>query len=230
MAPHRGRRRRGGGLAVRRTNAGNGRVGRLQASRARPIYPAFPNGSGCPLFFPSSPCRRYERRSCRFVTYCIGLLADGYQTLLRRFLLGHSQRFAVARETCGDVRADKPGGALASIHRPGISCVVIGAWCLRAVQGVVILPLTGSAACPGSWLGGWGAEGGRWAVAGADLVGAGQAAAAGGPQAASQRLSHSCSRCQPCGRWRVRWPLPWRAVRAAMAIRSRRMVAPRALA
>ena len=28
----------------------------------------------------------------------------------------------------------------------------------------------------------------------------------------------------------MRWPLPWRAVRAATAIRSRRIVAPRALA
>ena len=67
------------------------------------------------------------------------------------------------------------------------------------------------------------------AVAGADRS-AGQAAAAGGPQAAWRRFSHSCSRCQPAGRWRVRWPRPCRAVRAATTIRSRRMVAARAFA
>ena len=68
------------------------------------------------------------------------------------------------------------------------------------------------------------------AVGGADRVGAGQAAAAGGPQPAWSRFSHSCSRCQPSGRCKVRWPRPCRAVRAATAIRSRRMVAARALA
>ena len=39
---------------------------------------------------------------------------------------------------------------------------------------------------------------------GADRVGAGQAAAPGGPQAAASRFSHSCSRCQLSGRCRVR--------------------------
>ena len=60
---------------------------------------------------------------------------------------------------------------------------------------------------------------------------AGQAACAGGgPQAASNRFLHSCSRCQPSGRCRVISPRPWRAIRAATSIRSRRSVAPRALA
>ena len=63
-----------------------------------------------------------------------------------------------------------------------------------------------------------------------DLVRAGQAAVAGGPHAASKRLSHSWSWCQPSGRCKVRWPRPWRAVRAATSMRSRRTVAPRALA
>ena len=37
-------------------------------------------------------------------------------------------------------------------------------------------------------------------------------------------------RCQPSGRCMVRWPRPWRAMRAATAISWPRMVAPRALA
>ena len=68
------------------------------------------------------------------------------------------------------------------------------------------------------------------AVAGCGPVWAGQAAAAGGPLAAASRFSHSCWRCQPSGRCKVRWPRPCRAVRAATAIRSRRMVAARAFA
>ncbi len=76
--------------------------------------------------------------------------------------------------------------------------------------------------------GGWPrrAAGGR-----GDRVRAGQAArVGGGPQAASNRFIHSCSRCQPSGRCKVISPRPWRAVRAATSIRSRRSVAPRALA
>jgi hypothetical protein len=61
-------------------------------------------------------------------------------------------------------------------------------------------------------------------------VGAGQAAAAGGPQAASKRLAHSVWRCQPSGRCKVMRPRPWRAVRAATLMRSRRRVAALALA
>jgi hypothetical protein len=61
---------------------------------------------------------------------------------------------------------------------------------------------------------------------GADRSGAGHAAAAGGPKAALRRLSHSCSRCQPWGSCRVRWPRPCRALRAASAIMAWRMVAP----
>jgi hypothetical protein len=60
-------------------------------------------------------------------------------------------------------------------------------------------------------------------------VWAGQAAAAGGPQAASNKVIHCGSRCQPSGRCSVMWPRPCRAVRAATSIRSRRSVAPRAL-
>ena len=63
-----------------------------------------------------------------------------------------------------------------------------------------------------------------------DLVGAGQAARAGGPHPAWNRLVHSAWRCQPAGRYKVMWPRPWRAMRAATSIRSRRIVAPRALA
>jgi heterodisulfide reductase subunit C len=62
-----------------------------------------------------------------------------------------------------------------------------------------------------------------------DLVWAGQAARAGGPQPARNRASQSSWRCQSCGRCRVRWPRPCRAIRAATSIRSARMVAPRAL-
>src|SRR6266542_1272255 len=62
------------------------------------------------------------------------------------------------------------------------------------------------------------------------LVWDGQAAWTGGPQAASNRFIHSCSRCHSSGRCKVMWPWPWRAVRAATSMRSRRSVAPRALA
>ena len=68
------------------------------------------------------------------------------------------------------------------------------------------------------------------AVGARDLVWAGQAARAGGPQAASNRFIHPVSWCQSRGRCRVRQPRPVRAVRAATLIRSRRMVAPRARA
>src|SRR5437588_1668137 len=62
-------------------------------------------------------------------------------------------------------------------------------------------------------------------------VGAGQAArAGGGPVAASNRFIHSVSWCQPSGRCKVISPRPCRAVRAATSMRSRRMVAPLALA
>ena len=63
-----------------------------------------------------------------------------------------------------------------------------------------------------------------------DWVWSGQAAWAGGPQAASNRFTQSCSRCHPSGRCKVISPLPWRAVRAATSMRSRRNVAPLALA
>lgn len=76
-----------------------------------------------------------------------------------------------------------------------------------------------------------GAAGLAGRVGAGERVRAGQAARVrGGPQAASNRLSHSASRCQYAGRCRVRWRLPRRAVGAAMSIGSRRMVAPRALA
>ena len=97
-------------------------------------------------------------------------------------------------------------------------------------RGVVFPPLACSAACPQVPGSGAGFGVALRAVGVRDLFGAGQAAAAGGPQAASHRFSHSCSRCQPSGRWRARRPRPWRAVRAATAIRSRRIVAARAFA
>ncbi len=67
---------------------------------------------------------------------------------------------------------------------------------------------------------GWGTgTGGLGGRAGAATgVSAGQAAAAGGPQAASNRLVHAVWRCQPSGRCTVMWPRPWREMRAAMAI------------
>ena len=98
------------------------------------------------------------------------------------------------------------------------------------LAGGGVPPLASCAACPGFRARERGSGWPRGAVSGADRVGAGQAAASGGPQAASQRLRHSCSRCQPSGRWRTRWPRPCRAVRAATAIRSRRIVAARAFA
>ena len=48
--------------------------------------------------------------------------------------------------------------------------------------------------------------------------------------AASNRFIHSVWRCQPWGRCKVISPRPLRAVRAATSMRSRRKVAPRALA
>ena len=72
-------------------------------------------------------------------------------------------------------------------------------------------------------------RGGRGAVGGGP--GRGWSGRCGGrPAGGVERFGHSCSRCQPSGRWRVRRPRPCRAVRAATAIRSRRMVAARALA
>jgi hypothetical protein len=85
-------------------------------------------------------------------------------------------------------------------------------------------PLT-SPSWPGSGLGGR-----RARLGGSDRVRAGQAAVAGGPHAAWPRVSHPWSRCQPSGRWRVMCPQTDRAVRVATSIRSRRRVAPRALA
>ena len=88
---------------------------------------------------------------------------------------------------------------------------------LRLVHGVLFGDL------------GWRSAGWPLGRGSGDRVWAGQAAAAGGPQAASNRFIQSCSRCQPSGRCRVISPRPWRAARAATSIRSRRSVAPRAL-
>ena len=44
------------------------------------------------------------------------------------------------------------------------------------------------------------------------------------------QLIHSVSRCQSWGRCRMIWPRPWQAIRAATLMRSRRKVAPLALA
>jgi len=65
------------------------------------------------------------------------------------------------------------------------------------------LPLTVLRLVRGSAVGGLQRRGPGGRVV-ADRGGAGQAAAAGGPQAASKRFSHACSRCQPSGRW-LRW-------------------------
>jgi hypothetical protein len=64
-------------------------------------------------------------------------------------------------------------------------------------RGAVVLPLACCAACPGFLAGGPGAGVAVGAVTGTDRFRAGQAAAAGGPQAAASRVSHSCARCQP---------------------------------
>ena len=56
------------------------------------------------------------------------------------------------------------------------------------LAGAGVLPLAWCAACPGFLGSGTGFGVAAGAVGGADRVGAGQAAAAGGPQAASQRL------------------------------------------
>jgi len=78
------------------------------------------------------------------------------------------------------------------------------AWCL---------PLTVSAACPG-WPGGWGrvaagAVVARWPTWAGSGGGCGRAA--GGFEQADPVLFAG----QPSGRCKVRWPRPWRAVRAA---------------
>src|SRR5206468_7279633 len=89
------------------------------------------------------------------------------------------------------------------------------------------LRLVGALPGPGGG-GGWPRRAVRGVLTG---VWAGQAAwAGGGRQAASRRFIHSVSRCHPSGRCKVIPPLPWRAIRAATSIRSRRSVAPRALA
>jgi hypothetical protein len=75
---------------------------------------------------------------------------------------------------------------------------------LRLVVGVVFLPLTVLRLVrilAGNW--GWRSAVGRWAVGCCNRIWAGQAAVAGGPVAAWNRLAHSCSRCQPSGRCRV---------------------------
>ena len=55
--------------------------------------------------------------------------------------------------------------------------------------------------------------GGRWGPGlRGDRVWAGQAAVAGGPHAASNRIIHLVSWCQPSGRCKVMWPRPWRAI------------------
>jgi len=129
---------------------------------------------------------------------------------------------------------DASADALASIDRVNASdhfrVVSRGAVTLIFRAGVLAWPLTCPAACPGCWSGWAGVCRRAWAGA-RDRVGAGQAAwVSGGPQAASNRCIHSAWRCQPAGRCRVRWPRPCRAVRAARLIRSRRIVAPLALA
>ena len=125
-------------------------------------------------------------------------------------------------------------GRLASIHRPDLSAVArAGGWfdvILAVNSGVGFLPLTCPAACPGFLARGRvrvAVAGRGGAVTGSGLV---RPLRRAGRRRLSNRFIHSCSRCQPSGRCRVMWPRPCRAVRAATSIRSRRMVAPRALA
>ncbi len=98
-------------------------------------------------------------------------------------------------------------------------------------MGVVVLPLTFVRLVRVFAVDGWWRfAGGRWGCGGADRSGLVRPLRAGGPQAASNRFIHSVWRCQPSGRCTVMCPRPWRAVRAATSMRSRRSVAPRALA
>ena len=95
-------------------------------------------------------------------------------------------------------------GRLASIHRPDLSAVArAGGWfdvILAVNSGMGFLPLTCSAACPGFRFGvrvqvtAWGRR--RYG----DRSGLVRPQLAGGPQAASNKVIHCCSRCQPSGR------------------------------
>jgi hypothetical protein len=100
---------------------------------------------------------------------------------------------------------------------------------LDGFPGAAFPPLACSVACPGAR---WGGAGGWPLGPGScrDWVWAGQAAVAGGPQAAWNKFIHPVSRCQPSGRCSAMWRRPWREMRAATAISWPRMVAPRALA
>jgi hypothetical protein len=83
---------------------------------------------------------------------------------------------------------------LASMHRLNSELGLRAALVVWGFSGAGVLPLTFLRLVLGPGLGGWGLAAVTGA-GGADRVGAGQDAAAGGPQAASQRLSHSRSRC-----------------------------------
>src|SRR6185437_11509403 len=79
---------------------------------------------------------------------------------------------------------------------------------------------------PGAW------RARLWAC-GAAVTGSGLVrplAPGGGRQAVPNRFIQSWARCQPWGRCKVISVRPWRAVRAATSMSSRRSVAPRALA
>src|SRR6185312_12682190 len=96
-------------------------------------------------------------------------------------------------------RLNRVDSDVALLRMPGLVMI-------RAVfRGAAFPPLTCSAACPVLRLGTCSGGAAAGAVAGGDRVGAGQAAAAGGPQAAWNRFIHSCSRCQLSGRCTVMW-------------------------
>src|SRR6266516_3917402 len=129
----------------------------------------------------------------------------------------------------GDLSLDAPRKFRRSFLRARGRVLILG-----MVAGVVFLPLTFLRLVQGTRRGSWLVvrRGGRLGPLGrVDWLWAGQAARAdGGPVAASNRFIQSCSRCQPSGRCKVISPRPWRAIRAATLIRSRRSVAPLPLA
>ena len=102
-----------------------------------------------------------------------------------------------ARDPPRDLILDPPRKFMWSLSADGSENLI-----LAPVAGVVSrrLRFCGSSrgSCQGQGLVA-GSPGSRLAVWCVDRVWAGQAAAAGGPQAASNRFIHSCSRCQPPG-------------------------------
>jgi hypothetical protein len=95
--------------------------------------------------------------------------------------------------------------------------------------GRVFPAADGSAACPQVPGPGSGFRGGRWGPSGV-RTGSGWSGRGGGrPAGRVPQVQPFLLAVPAVGRWRVRCPRPWRAVRPAMAMRSRRMVAARGL-